>query len=212
VPDDIEPVPDNLEPGRDGIAPAGGGTSPGPRASDADRDRAVAQLQDALAAGMIDLDEFHDRSRQALAARTLGELVPVTADLPASGAQAVAAPDSAIELRHTLGSLKRSGDWAVPGRLRLRQRMGSAELDFTEATISHPVVSIELDVTGGSVEIRLPEGASASTDGVEAVLGSVQDHRKNAAPSGRPHFVFTGAMRWGSLELRGPRTHPFRRR
>jgi len=53
----------------------------------------------------------------------------------------------------------------------LRWRMGSVKLDFAKARIVHPVVEIELDVSGGSVEIRLPEGASASLDGVEARLG-----------------------------------------
>ena len=195
MPDDIEPAadPNNVD----------------LRVSDADRDRVVTRLQDALSSGLIDLDEFHDRSSRALAARTQGELAPLTADLPASGGQAVAAPDSVVELSHTFGSLKRSGQWVVPRSLRLRQRMGSAELDFTEAKISDPVISIELDVSGGSIEIRLPEGASASTDGVGSVLGSVQDHRKDAVANGNPHFVFTGAIRAGSLELRGPRTRRF---
>ena len=181
------------------------------RASDADRDRAVTRLQDALSDGLINLDEFHDRSRQALEARTRAELAPVTADLPASETQALAEPDSAVELRGTFSSTKRSGHWVVPRRLRLRQRMGSAELDFTEAEIGHPVVSVELDVTGGSVEIRVPAGASVSTDGVEAVHGSIQDHRKDAAPNGNPHFVLTGAIRWGSFEVRGPRQKLFRK-
>lgn len=181
------------------------------RASDADRDRVVTRLQDALADGLINLDEFHDRSRQALEARTRGELVPVTADLPASAAHALAESDEAVELRGTFTSVKRSGHWVVPRKIRLRQRMGSAELDFTQAEIAYPVVSIDLDISGGSVEIRLPEGASASLDGVEAVAGSVQDHRKGAAPSGTPHFVFTGAIRWGSVEVRGPKQKLFRK-
>jgi hypothetical protein len=73
-------------------------------------------------------------------------------------------------------------------------------------------VDIELDIDGGSVEIRLPDGASASTDGVEAIHGSVEDHRKNAPPTGQPRFVITGTIRRGSAELRGPRARPFRKR
>lgn len=198
MPDDIEPAPD--------------ASSLELRVPDAGRDRVVTQLQDALASGMIDLDEFHDRSQRALAARTRGELLPVTADLPASAAQALAAPGDVVELRHTFGSLKRSGRWVVPRNLRVSQRMGSAELDFTEAEISDPVISIELDVSGGSVEVRLPDGASASIDGVAVSHGSAEDHRKDAAPGGNPHFAFTGAVRWGSFELRGPRTRLFRRK
>jgi hypothetical protein len=195
------------------IAPANGGTSPELRASDADRDRILARLQDALASGMISMEEFHDRSRQALGARTRRELAAITFDLPASDTPATpAAQDTVVELRGTSSSLKRTGRWIVPRKLVLRQQKGSAELDFTQAQISHPVTGIELDVSGGSVEIRLPDGASASTDGIEAIRSSIEDHRKDPPPSGHPHFVITGTIQRGSLELRGPRPRPFRKR
>jgi len=192
------------------ITPAGGGTGPELRASDADRDRALARLQDALASGMINMEEFQDRSGQALGARTRRELAAITSDLPASDTPA--AQDSVVELRGTSSSLKRTGRWIVPRKLVLHQHKGSAELDFTQAQISHPVTGIELDVSGGSVEIRLPNGASASTDGIEATRSSIEDHRNNPPPSGHPHFVITGTIQRGSLELRGPRPRPFRKR
>jgi hypothetical protein len=195
------------------MTPADGEPSPQLRASDADRDRVLDRLQDALASGMINMDEFRDRSGQALAARTRRELAVITSDLPASDTPATpAAQDSVIELRGTSSSLKRTGRWIVPRRLVLHQQKGSAELDFTQAQISHPVTGIELDVSGGSVEIRLPDGASATTDSVETIRGSIEDHRKDPPPSGHPHFVITGTIQRGSLELRGPRPRPFRRR
>ena len=105
-----------------------------------------------------------------------------------------------------MSSVERKGDWQVPRKLVLRWRMGSVKLDFTEARIIHPVVEIELDINmGGSVEVRLPEGASASLDGVEARLGSVEDHRRDAPAAGRPHFVLRGQITRGSVEVRGPR-------
>lgn len=51
------------------------------RASDADREAVVAELQDAAADGRIDLDELGTRLEVALSARTLVELAPLTADL-----------------------------------------------------------------------------------------------------------------------------------
>jgi hypothetical protein len=53
------------------------------RASDADRDQAVAQLGDHHVAGRLDLEEFTDRVSQALASKTLGELDLLFRDLPA---------------------------------------------------------------------------------------------------------------------------------
>jgi hypothetical protein len=174
------------------------------RVSDRERDHAVGRLKDAVSEGLIDIDEFGERTSKALVARTRGELDAVTSDLPA-GADTGPGTDDVVELKGTMSSLERKGDWQVPRKLVLRLRMGSIKLDFTEARIVHPVVEIELDVTGGSVEIRLPEGASASLDGVEASLGSLEDHRRGAPAAGRPHFVLKGEISMSSVEVRGPR-------
>lgn len=52
------------------------------RASDADRDRVVAQLQHHVGAGRLTLDEFSHRAGAAYRARTLSELAELTRDLP----------------------------------------------------------------------------------------------------------------------------------
>ena len=180
------------------------------RVSDRERDHAVVRLKDAVSEGLIDIDEVDERTSDALVARTRGELDAVTSDLPA-GPAARQGTDDIVELKGSMSSVERKGDWQVPRKLVLRWRMGSVKLDFTEARIVHTVVEIELDVNGGSVEIRLPEGASASLDGVEARLGSVEDHRRGAPAAGRPHFVLKGQIRRGSGEGRGPRRSLARR-
>jgi hypothetical protein len=52
------------------------------RASDADRQRLVAALQQHAAAGRLTLDEYAERVDRALLARTHGDLAAVMADLP----------------------------------------------------------------------------------------------------------------------------------
>jgi hypothetical protein len=54
------------------------------RAGNADRERVVAQLQSAFAEGRLDVGELDERIAAAYAAKTLGELAPLTADLPSS--------------------------------------------------------------------------------------------------------------------------------
>jgi hypothetical protein len=174
------------------------------RVSDRERDETIGRLRDAVSEGLIDFDEFGERTSQVLVARTHGELDAVTCDLPAR-TDAAAEAEDIVELKGSMSSLERRGNWRVPRKLVLRWRMGSAKLDFSAATIVHPVVEIELDVDGGSVEIRLPEGASASLDGLEARLGSIEDHRRGAAAVGHPHFTLTGQISLGSVEVRGPR-------
>ena len=52
------------------------------RASDADRDRAVAKLRDYAVAGRLTIEDLDERSGKALSARTLDQLDAVLADLP----------------------------------------------------------------------------------------------------------------------------------
>ncbi len=52
------------------------------RAADADREAVADLLSDALAKGRLDALEFGERLDRTFAARTVGELVALTADLP----------------------------------------------------------------------------------------------------------------------------------
>jgi hypothetical protein len=93
----------------------------------------------------------------------------------------------------------------------LVRRLGSVELDLTKARFAGPVVVIELDMRFGSVEIRLPDGSSASIDDVEVYVGSASDRRKDPPGEGRPHVVLTGRVVCGSVIIRGPRRSLLRR-
>ena len=177
---------------------------PALRVSDADRSGTLRRLHNAVALGLIDIDEFGERSAQAAIARAPGELQALVEDLPAPGAIAASAADR-LELRGWLGSLHRGGEWSVPTRLALVRRVGSVDLDLTNARFAGPVVVIELDMVRGSVDIRLPDGASASVDDVTVYGGSARDRRKNPPADGRPHVVLTGRVVLGSVNIRGPR-------
>ena len=52
------------------------------RASDADRERVAGRLSDHAVAGRLSTEELDERSGQAFAARTFGELDTLLADLP----------------------------------------------------------------------------------------------------------------------------------
>lgn len=177
---------------------------PALRVSDADRSGTLRRLHNAVALGLIDIDEFGERSAQVAVARAPGELQALVEDLPAPGAIAASAADR-LELRGWLGSLHRGGEWSVPTRLALVRRVGSVNLDLTNARFAGPVVVIELDMVRGSVDIRLPDGASASVDDVTVYGGSARDRRKNPPADGRPHVVLTGRVVLGSVNIRGPR-------
>lgn len=80
------------------------------RASDEDRERVATELRDAHAEGRLTVEEFGERLDAVYAAKTYGELEPITRDLPrqraASAGEAVPArPDDA---RHGLRALPAS--------------------------------------------------------------------------------------------------------
>ncbi len=113
--------------------------------------------------------------------------------------------DDTLLLQGTFGSRKRTGAWVVPPTITIRTRMGSTELDFTQADFRHDDLLITVEMTGGSIELRVPEGAGVDTDGVATRLASVEDHRGTASTQGSPKITITGKLTWGSLEIRGPR-------
>jgi hypothetical protein len=180
------------------------------RVSDADRNGTMRRLHNAVALGLIDITEFEERSSHVSYARAHHELHTLVADLPGPGAIVTSAADR-VELRGWAGSLKRQGEWTVPTRLALVRRMGSVELNLVKARFAGPVVVIELDMRCGSVEIRLPESASASIDDVQVYGGSASDRRKAAPAEGRPHVVLTGRVVLGSVKIKGPRRRPLLR-
>jgi hypothetical protein len=61
------------------------------RASDADRERLIAELREHMAAGRLSLDELEQRTQTAYAARTTAELDELRHDLPPTAQQAALA-------------------------------------------------------------------------------------------------------------------------
>ena len=197
------------------------------RVSDAEREHVVELLRRATGNGSIDLDEFTERVDTALAARTRGELNVVLLDLPGlthpdstRAASPVLRTRRAItpvhdaagsEIHCVLSSVTRRGEWEVPERLVVQAAMGSVKLDFTETTIGHDAVQIDLDVVAGSMELRVPAGAGVDLHALRLSLGSVDDKRRGddrhrgRAEEGTPTFVLTGSVRAGSVEVRSPR-------
>src|SRR5262245_59901483 len=94
------------------------------RISDAERDNVASILRDAAGDGRLDLEELDERLNAVYAAKTYGDLEPITRDLPASAAAPLApaapgragsAPASSTAVG-IMGGFERKGPWVVPGR------------------------------------------------------------------------------------------------
>ncbi|GAA3534596.1 DUF1707 domain-containing protein [Amycolatopsis ultiminotia] len=188
------------------------------RVSDDEREHVVGVLQKAIGQGMLTLDEFTERTDQALSARTRGELNTVLSDLPglvhpeaAPAYQPVGevpayGPGQRLELNAKYSSLQRSGPWIVPPALVVRNKYGSTKLDFTQARVATPVVQIELDAKWGSVELVIPREAAVDYNAItEIKFGSLDDKTGTNGGPGTPRYVITGRITGGSLVIRHPR-------
>ena len=179
------------------------------RISDADRERAAQRLHQALAEGRITLSELEERLAVVYAARYEADLRPPFADLPDPDAPVArpavpAVPSDAppVVLRAGMSTIKRSGTWDVPPRLRLQSAMGSVVLDFCDTVIPHPVVDIEVDLGAGSAKLLVPDEATANVDGIVASMGTVKSSVPSVPRPGVPHFVVHGRAGMGSVTVR----------
>ncbi|GAA2633707.1 DUF1707 domain-containing protein [Actinomadura fulvescens] len=89
-------------------------TNPEMRASDADRDRVATALREHCAEGRITMDELHERLEATYQAKTLGELLEVTSDLPEEDLYALPVPASQRSTTN-LPAKRSSGDLSLTG-------------------------------------------------------------------------------------------------
>jgi hypothetical protein len=193
------------------VSPATGGSGE-LRASHADRDHVVEVLR--IAAGDVRLtaEELDQRLEAALTARTLGELTVLTTDLPAApsrrAAAAAAQAKDLVRIDCVASNTGRDGAWVVPHRMEVRVNGGSVRLDFTEATITRPLLELAIDVQHGHLVLVTGPGIVVDADDVAVEHG----HVKTPAPPATAttlalRIAVTGTVRGGTLMARAPRPH-----
>ena len=153
-------------------------------ASNAERDAVAQRLQVAFAEHRLNDDEFDQRIRTALTARSTSELDQLTADLPAS-TPAPWTPASgrkpgrfAVAMK---SSISRVGRWTVPPRFYSVVYKGSGLLDLRAAELTGPVTTIVAISYKSRTEILLPPGARIELGGTGVSMVSDE-----ASPPGRP--------------------------
>ncbi|MFJ6850456.1 DUF1707 domain-containing protein [Streptomyces sp. NPDC091271] len=170
------------------------------RASDADREAVVAELQEAAADGRIDLDELGARLEVALAARTHDELAPLTADLlPAMP------PAQPLLLKGGIAGAVRDGVWRVPEQIKAYGGLGSVKIDFTRVECRLRVVEIEVDGQTGGVEIVIPDGWAVEVGELDPGLAGLRDRTTAEKLPGSPLIRLTGTCGTGGVTARHPR-------
>jgi hypothetical protein len=170
------------------------------RASDADRERVVAVLGEALADGRLTMEEHSDRTSRAYAARTLGELTGLTGDLIPEEAQPILVDDRPVSV--FFGRTRRDGRWVVPVKLPLLALFGTVELDLREAVLQRRHIVVDSLVLGGRVRLLVPEGVRVDVTG--RTILTTRDVRARPVDEG-PTIELGGTMIFGSVRVRAPR-------
>ena len=175
------------------------------RASDADRDRTIEVLAEASAQGRLSPQEYSDRSDTALAARTLGDLAGLTADLPGSRSAATQGAVAAIpeEITAVLGNETRKGRWVVPPRMNVRSVLGDCHLEMQQAVIRQHVTTIDATVRFGAVTIFVPDGIDVRMSG-RAVLGAKSSEVSGVPEPGAPVLVVHCDILLGAINVKRP--------
>jgi hypothetical protein len=121
------------------------------RASDADREAAVARLEVALGEGRIDLDEFGHRAGAAYAAVTRAELELLMADLPSAEAPRVeiVGMRTPAEVRSVFGDVRVGGPTAPQ---RAGTVFGDVRVDLRGLRTAEDRVELHLSTVFGLTE------------------------------------------------------------
>jgi hypothetical protein len=160
------------------------------RASDADRDRAAAVLNEALAEGRLTAEEHSERLDSIYAAKTHADLVPILEDLPAAQSAAAALEPAqagrgrASRIIAVFGSATRKGAWRVPPSSTVVTVFGGADLDLRDAILPGQEITIRAVSVFGGLSITAPPEMRVVDSGV-AIFGG-RDVAADTAESGQP--------------------------
>ncbi|MFD1824153.1 MULTISPECIES: DUF1707 SHOCT-like domain-containing protein [Mumia] len=189
------------------------------RVSDAEREHVAEILRAAAGDGRIDADELDERLGAAYTARTVADLVPLTADLPdappfaqalpvrpAQPAQHVNAVVPAGPARERgvaiMSGFERRGDWLVPQHLTVTAVMGGALIDTRRARFSAPEVVITVNAIMGGAEVVVAPTTRVVMDGIGIMGGFGGPTDDSEVGPNSPTVRVRGVAIWGGVSVR----------
>jgi hypothetical protein len=185
--------------------------APALRASDQDRDATAAVLSEALAQGRLTSTELAERIDATYAAKTVGELAPLTADLPAltaaplyptsTEAGAVSTVDQQ-EVSAVFSKVIRRGRWVAGRHTHLRATFGALIVDLTEAVLPGREVTFQIDSFCGKAIITVPRNARILDEGGALFGKRTVTSGKDDGDEDGPLIRLTGSARFGKIAVR----------
>jgi hypothetical protein len=186
------------------------------RASDADRERVAQVLHKAMADGRLTVSELDERLAGLYRARTFGELVPFTQDLPdaptpmpmlpavAPGGQVapvVGGSGTSTVAVAIMSQSTRRGDWVMPVHFQATAVMGEVKLDLREAAFEAGECTITATAIMGAVKVIVPPDLTVRIDGI-GFMGEFERGADGPGAPGSPVLRINGLALMGAVEVR----------
>jgi hypothetical protein len=172
------------------------------RASDADRDRTAAVLSSAMATGRLTKTEYAERLDAAYGATTLGDLAPLTRDLPADESpDASVRPADRAEVAARFSKVIRSGRWVAGRRTRLTARFGALIVNLSEAVLPGREITLSIDAFCGKLIIIVPVDAQVIDEGGALFAKRAVYSRRGQASEDGPVIRLVGDARFSKVAV-----------
>ena len=124
----------------------------------------IGLLSEAAADGRLTLSEHAERSELALAARTLGELTSLTADLALPSGQPIRLyPRNSVTA--AFARERRDGRWVVPEFFSVTAFFGNVVLDLRDAVLQKQRIAIDAVAIAGQIRLIVPAGLAVELVG-----------------------------------------------
>ena len=202
------------------------------RISDDDRHRVAEMLRKAAGEGRLDIEELEQRLEATYAARTYGDLVPITLDLPGHGESTPAVREQHATERRVprspastsatwnsswalMSESTRSGVWDVGASHVATSVMGSVVIDLREARFPEGgEVVITASAVMGSVQVLLNYRTAVRVEGI-GIMGAFTEHRSrypSDLDDSSPLVRVRGVALMGAVEVRRKESDAEKRR
>ncbi|SEU47926.1 DUF1707 SHOCT-like domain-containing protein [Nonomuraea wenchangensis] len=170
------------------------------RPSDEERERAARRLQDAAAAGRIELAELDQRLSEIYGARTRGELAHAGRGLPepARTDSLVVADEPGSRFAFSVfGWFSRKGRWVAPRAFTSLSMFGGGEIDLRDARFASREIRVRAFALWGYTEVVVPDDVEVEVKGF-GLFGAF-DRSAVRSRRGAPRVVVSGLALFGGV-------------
>ena len=184
-------------------------SSPQRRVYNADRKQALRHLDQAIAEGRLDIQDYEEFSGVIAYAEDMGELEDVVRRIQSLSTTGVPAPQTYSpapahiqpeEKTAWFANIERTGVWTVADGSKYTVNLGTLFLDMRQATSSAPVVRINVHVLLGSARIVVSPGVIVESE-AELVMSDSPKINVDPPAPGAARIIVTGRIILGDLNV-----------